>query len=174
MPYSGTTTRLQVWRVYVNLVSHASDATALVWVSDATQADETGLQRRTVRNARQLLQAAGLLLPTDLRGAAGVRKWQVVVPGFVPTPPATPPDGAASRRGGRRGSRRGSFRTPAATAPQPAPGNDLPHVEKQATPRTEHVARRDSDAAPLSLERARAVRQQATADERARLAGGGK
>ena len=52
----------RVWRVFSNLVSHASKDELLVWVSDLTQETETGLDRRTIRTARILLEEQGLLV----------------------------------------------------------------------------------------------------------------
>lgn len=179
MPHDRVVTELQCWRVWVNLLSHATQrdehvATGEVWVSDQTQADETGIHRRSVRQARELLATAGLIERTDQRKQRGVQVWRVHVP-YAPGQPwlqPSPSEQPASRRGSRRGSWRGSSQ-PAEVVPlQPLPGNDLPQIPEQPTPQTERnaVRRAERDAAPpLSREHARAIRQQATADERARV-----
>lgn len=192
MPHTRSVTRLQCWRVWVNLLSHANQpdprhAVGFAWHSDQTQADETGLDRRTVRACRDALHAAGLIEPTSERRQCGVRVWRVNVPydasqrwHQLPTPTDDEPQQPGkrtSRRGSRRGSWRGSFQAPDETTAQPLPGNDLAQVVELPTPQTElnAVRRAERDAAPpLTRERARAIRQQATADERARLAGGTK
>jgi hypothetical protein len=69
------------------------------------------------------------------------------------------------------------LQAPDETPLQPLPGNDLAQVVELPTPQTElnAVRRAERDAAPpLTRERARAIRQQAAADERARQAGGRK
>lgn len=187
MPHDRAVTELQCWRVWVNLLSHATQrdehvAAGEVWVSDQTQADETGIHRRSVRQARELLAAAGLLERTEQRKQRGVHVWLVHVP-VAPGQPWLPQvagvqldEQPASRRGSRRGSWRGSWRgssQPVDEVPtQPLAGNDLPQVAEQPTPQTQlnAVRRAERDAAPpLTLEHARAIRQQATADERARV-----
>jgi hypothetical protein len=109
MPCDSSTTRLQVFRVYANLVSHAG-RDGLAWVSSLTQAAETGLARRTVDNARELLQRAGRLERTNERKARGVIVWRVLVPEYVPTATEQPTATDASDRGSDRGSSRGSSR----------------------------------------------------------------
>ena len=186
MPHDRVVTELQCWRVWVNLLSHATQrdehvATGKAWVSDQTQADETGIHRRSVRQARELLAAAGLIERTDERRQRGVHVWLVhvpVAPGqrWLPQVAGEQSDEQPAKRGSRRSSRRGSRRgssQPADEVPaQPLPGNELPQVAEQPTPQTElnAVRRAERDAAPpLTLEHARALRQQATADERARV-----
>jgi hypothetical protein len=177
MPHDRVVTELQCWRVWVNLLSHATQrdehvATGEVWVSDQTQADETGIHRRSVRQARELLAAAGLIERTDQRKQRGVQVWRVHVP-YAPGQPwlqQSPSKQPASRRGSRRGSWRGSSHRAEVVPLQPLPGNDLAQVAELPTPQTElnAVRRAKRDAAP-TLEHVRALRQQATADERARL-----
>lgn len=183
MPHDRVVTELQCWRVWVNLLSHATQrdehvASGEVWVSDQTQADETGIHRRSVRQARELLATAGLIERTDQRRQRGVQVWRVhvpVAPGqpWLPQAAGVQPDSKpASRRGSWRGSWRGSSQPTEVVPAQPLPGNDLPQVAELPTPQTElnAVRRAERDAAPpLTLEHARALRQQATADERARV-----
>ena len=71
-----------VWRVFSNLASHASNDKGLVWVSDRTQEDETGLLRRNIREARILLEQQGILVDTCLRKQKNAKVWQLVIPGF--------------------------------------------------------------------------------------------
>jgi hypothetical protein len=178
MPHDRVVTQLQCWRVWVNLLSHANQpdervATGDVWVSDETQAGETGLHRRSVRQARELLAAAGLIERTDQRRRGGVYVWRVHVPSD-PSQPWLQHDHAtvASWRGSWRGSRRGTSQAGQPAPLQPLPGNGSPQVAELPTPRTEldAVRRVERDAAPrLTVEQARAIRQQATADERARI-----
>jgi hypothetical protein len=109
MPCDDKTTRLAVFRVYANLVSHAN-LDGLAWVSAETQAAETGQSRWTVNNARELLQRAGRLERTDERKARGVIVWRVLVPEYQPPATERPPVTDASSRGSDRGSSRGSDR----------------------------------------------------------------
>ena len=71
-----------VWRVFSNLASHASNDKGLVWVSDRTQEDETGLLRRNIREARILLEQQGILVDTCSRKQKNAKVWQLVIPGF--------------------------------------------------------------------------------------------
>ena len=185
MPHTKSVTKLQCWRVWVNMLSHANQpdqrhAVGFAWHSDQTQADETGLDRRTVRSCRQALHDHGLIEPTEERRQRGVRVWRVHVPYDASQPwhqVNAPDEQQPSRRGSRRGSWRGSLQAPDETPLQPLPGNDLAQVVELPTPQTELIAvrRAERDAAPpLTRERAREIRQQATADERARQAGGRK
>lgn len=113
LPGDAATTWWQITLVWHNLVSHANTQ-GLVWVSEQTQADETGLHRRTVRNARQCLVLAGRLVDTNERRAHGVKVLRVLLPDYDaaqnPTPTATPTDDQASRRDSGRDSRRDSGR----------------------------------------------------------------
>ena len=70
------------WHVYSNLVAHASNDKGLVWVSDRTQENETGLPRRNIREARKLFEEQGLLVDTGKRKEKGVKVFQLVIPGF--------------------------------------------------------------------------------------------
>ena len=63
--------------MFSNLVSHASKDELLVWVSDRTQAIETGCDRRTIRAARTLLAGTGLLVDTQARKQKGVKVFQL-------------------------------------------------------------------------------------------------
>jgi len=114
LPGDAVTTWWQVTLVWHNLVSHARTTDGHVWVAEQTQADETNLHRRTVRNARQCLMLAGRLVDTNERRAHGVKVLRVLLPDYDaapnPTPTATPTDDQASRRDGGRGSRRDSGR----------------------------------------------------------------
>ena len=71
-----------VWRVFSNLASHASNDKGLVWVSDRTQENETGLLRRNIREARILLEQQGILVDTCSRKQKNAKVWQLVIPGF--------------------------------------------------------------------------------------------
>ena len=70
------------WHVFSNLVAHASNDKGLVWVSDRTQENETGLLRRNIREARKLFEEQGLLVDTGKRKEKGVKVFQLVIPGF--------------------------------------------------------------------------------------------
>ena len=70
------------WHVFSNLVAHASNDKGLVWVSDSTQENETGLPRRNIREARKLFEEQGLLVDTGKRKEKGVKVFQLVIPGF--------------------------------------------------------------------------------------------
>ena len=82
MPSNRTIGEQAVWRVFSNLASHASNDLGLVWVSDRTQEAETGLNRRSVRAARTLLEQQGTLIDTYSRKQKGVKVFQLVIPGF--------------------------------------------------------------------------------------------
>ena len=82
MPSSKQVGQATVWRVFSNLVSHASTPDLLVWVSDRTQAIETGCDRRTIRAARTLLAGTGLLVDTQTRKHKGVKVFQLAIPKF--------------------------------------------------------------------------------------------
>ena len=116
MPSNKQVGRDRVWRVFSNLVSHASKDELLVWVSDLTQETETGLDRRTIRTARILLEEQGLLVDMQRKETYGAKVFQVVIPKFQDavqvhsrrdTPP---PKQDASRRASRRASGRASGR----------------------------------------------------------------
>ena len=113
LPGDAATTWWQITLVWHNLVSHAN-TDGLVWVSEQTQADETNLHRRTVRNARQALTLAGRLVDTSERRAHGVKVLRVLLPDYDMadnhTPTATPTDSNDSGRDSGRDSRRGSGR----------------------------------------------------------------
>ena len=82
MPSSKQVGQATVWRIFSNLVSHASTPDLLVWVSDRTQAIETGCDRRTIRAARTLLEGTGLLVDTQARKHKGVKVFQLAIPKF--------------------------------------------------------------------------------------------
>ena len=82
MPSSKQVGQATVWRIFSNLVSHASTPDLLVWVSDRTQAIETGCDRRTIRAARTLLEGTGLLVDTQTRKHKGVKVFQLAIPKF--------------------------------------------------------------------------------------------
>ena len=110
LPGDKTTTWWQITLVWHNLVSHAN-TDGLVWVSEQTQADETNLHRRTVRNARLLLTLAGRLADTDERRAHGVKVLRVLLPDQDKhTPTVTPTDTKTSRRDTGRDTGRDSGR----------------------------------------------------------------
>jgi hypothetical protein len=82
MPKSRTVGEHFVWRVFSNLASHASHDKGHVWVSDRTQEIETGLNRRSIRAARTLLEQNGTLVDTGKRKEKGVKVFELVIPGF--------------------------------------------------------------------------------------------
>jgi hypothetical protein len=82
MPKSRTVGEHFVWRVFSNLAAHASNENGHVWVSDRTQEIETGLNRRSVRAARTLLEQKGTLVDTGKRKEKGVKVFELVIPGF--------------------------------------------------------------------------------------------
>jgi len=82
MPKSRTVGEHFVWRVFSNLAAHASNENGHVWVSDRTQEIETGLNRRSIRAARTLLEQNGKLVDTGKRKEKGVKVFELVIPGF--------------------------------------------------------------------------------------------
>ena len=113
LPGDAATTWWQIALVWHNLVSHAN-SNGQVWVSEQTQADETGLHRRSVQNARFHLVRSGRLVDTGERRAHGVKVLRVLLPDYDAasslTSTATSTDDQATRRDSRRDSRRGSSR----------------------------------------------------------------
>jgi len=113
LPGDAATTWWQITLVWHNLVSHANTH-GLVWVSEQTQADETGLHRRSVQNARFHLVRSGRLVDTGERRAHGVKVLRVLLPDYDSasdlTSTATSTDDQTSSRDSRRDSRRGSSR----------------------------------------------------------------
>lgn len=84
MPSNRQVGEQTVWRVFSQLVSYASSDELLVYVSDRTQATNSGIDRRSVRNARTLLVQAGLMRDTGKVKAKGVIVWQLQIPGYQP------------------------------------------------------------------------------------------
>ena len=82
MPKNRTVGEHFVWRVFSNLAAHASNDKGHVWVSDRTQEIETGLNRRSIRAARTLLEQNGTLVDTGKRKEKGVKVFELVIPGF--------------------------------------------------------------------------------------------
>jgi hypothetical protein len=73
----------RAWRVLMGLADHADENTGAVWVSDRTQERETGLERRgAVQPVRKALEQAGWLVDTGKRGIKGVKKYELIVPGY--------------------------------------------------------------------------------------------
>lgn len=113
LPGDAATTWWQITLVWHNLVSHAN-SNGLVWVSEQTQSDETGLHRRSVQNARFHLVGSGRLVDTGERRAHGVKVLRVLLPDYDRasdlTSTATPTDDQTSSRDSRRGTSRGTSR----------------------------------------------------------------
>lgn len=113
MPTNRQVGEQTVWRVFSQLVSYASSDAGLVWVSDRTQAEFTGIPRRSVRSARLLLLEAGLLLDTGTVKQKGVKVYQIKIPNyeFAPSLPTEPfASGLGSGRASGRASGLGSGR----------------------------------------------------------------
>lgn len=72
---NGTTLKVldstERWAVLVNMLDHANTETGLVYVGATTTAKETGLDRRNVRNARNVLVQVGWLTPAGSVDYAG-------------------------------------------------------------------------------------------------------
>lgn len=73
----------RVWRVLQNLAAHADETTGELWVSDRTQEKETGIPRRLIREARVLLEQAGLLTDTGKTRTKGVKVLCLHLPGYA-------------------------------------------------------------------------------------------
>ena len=112
MPTSRQVGEQTVWRVFSQLVSYASSDAGLVWVSDRTQAENSGIPRRSVRSARSLLLEAGLMLDTGRVKQKGVKVFQMKIPNyeFAPSLPTEEPFDSGTGRGSGLGSGRGSGR----------------------------------------------------------------
>lgn len=135
LPGDAATTWWQIALVWHNLVSHAN-SNGRVWVSEQTQADETGLHRRSVQNARFHLVMAGRLVDTGERRAHGVKVLRVLLPDYDAasslTSTATPTDDQATGRDSRRGASRGTSRdSRRARRPEAVAGVDVQHRTEQ-------------------------------------------
>ena len=132
MPTNRQVGEQTVWRVFSQLVSYASSDQLLVWVSDRTQAENSGIPRRSVRSARLLLLDAGLMLDTGKVKQKGVKVFQMKIPNyeFAPTLPTEPFDsGQGSGQGSGRDSGRDSGRGSGRDSGRDSGKADLPKTE---------------------------------------------
>lgn len=95
-----------VWRVLLNLAAHADERTGEVWVSDRSQEKETGIPRRSVREARACLIAQGRMIDTGKTRQKGVKVYALDLPGYEWRSANNAPSGRASGRASGQASGR--------------------------------------------------------------------
>lgn len=149
-------------QVLLNLCAHASTDRRQAWPSVATVSAETGLSARSVRQALDLLEAAGWIVQAgnaqrDGRYGKPAKRWQITLPGMEPLqvrsvsnrgtsrdyetedpdpvenqPPST--SNCASNRGSNRASNRGSIRATARDEMEKEKEKELSHTYKGQQP----------------------------------------